>query len=223
MANILQHIHETIQPVVHKETVQPSVVHTTVPIHEVHHNASQHHQTSELPAMSLAEFKQQGGVLGGREERYDGFEGEPKHIGGTLKHMMDGKTSKRDSGHAAGLKEGSMHGDFAPLDGGHKNNQNASGLVGGAGTASGLAGTRDTHHNDGLGHRDTHHNSGLGHKGTAGGVAAAGTAAGAGGLAHHEHSRRRGSASSASSSDNETKRAQKSGGVGQKIKSMLSN
>lgn len=102
-ADISQNIHETIQPVVHKETVQPSVVHTTVPIYEVHHKAPQHHQTSELPAMSMPEFKQQGGIPGGREDRYDGFEGEPKHIGGTLKHMMDGKMSKRDSGYARGL------------------------------------------------------------------------------------------------------------------------
>ena len=28
------HVHETVVPVVHKETIQPEVVHTTVPIHE---------------------------------------------------------------------------------------------------------------------------------------------------------------------------------------------
>ena len=38
--------------------------------------------------MTLAEFKQKGGVLEGRGERYDGFEGEPKHIGGTLQYVL---------------------------------------------------------------------------------------------------------------------------------------
>lgn len=36
--------------------------------------------------MTMDEFKKKGGVLGGRGERYDGFEGEPKHIGGTLQY-----------------------------------------------------------------------------------------------------------------------------------------
>jgi len=82
--HVHHHVHETIQPVVHKETIQPSVVHTTVPIHEVHHNAAQHHSTSALPPVSMSDFKKQGGVLGGREERYDGFEGEPRAIGNAL-------------------------------------------------------------------------------------------------------------------------------------------
>lgn len=66
------------------EVIQPSVVHTTVPIHEVHHNAAQHHTTSALPAVSMTDFKKQGGVLGGREERSDSFEGEPRSVGGAL-------------------------------------------------------------------------------------------------------------------------------------------
>ena len=60
------------------ETIEPHVTHTTVPIHEVHHNAAQHHAASALPAVSMAEFKAQGGSLTGREERQDGFIGEPK-------------------------------------------------------------------------------------------------------------------------------------------------
>ena len=32
----------------------------------------------------MADFKKQGGSLTGREERYDGFEGEPKAVGGAL-------------------------------------------------------------------------------------------------------------------------------------------
>ncbi|KAK4666450.1 hypothetical protein QC763_300360 [Podospora pseudopauciseta] len=74
------HVHETIQPVIHKETIQPSVVHTTVPIHEVHHEQAKHHGTTTLPAMSMNEFKQQGGALGGSSERYGAFEGCPKGV-----------------------------------------------------------------------------------------------------------------------------------------------
>lgn len=72
-------------------------MHTTVPIHEVHHNAAQHHTTSALPAVSLADFKKQGGVLSGREERYDGFEGEPKSVGGSLGGGADAYTTKNSA------------------------------------------------------------------------------------------------------------------------------
>jgi len=79
--HIHHHVHEQIQPVVEKQTIEPHVTHTTVPIHEVHHNAAQHHSASALPAVSMEDFKKQGGVLSGREERYDGFEGEPRQVG----------------------------------------------------------------------------------------------------------------------------------------------
>ncbi len=69
---------------IQKETIQPQVIHTTIPIHEIHENEPKHHAASALPAVSLADFKKQGGTLTGREERYDGFEGEPKAIGGAL-------------------------------------------------------------------------------------------------------------------------------------------
>lgn len=90
--HIHHHVHETIQPVVEREVIQPQVIHTTVPIHEVHHNAAQHHSTSALPAVSMTDFKKQGGVLTGREERYDGFEGEPKAIGSNLGSNTTGLT-----------------------------------------------------------------------------------------------------------------------------------
>ena len=59
-------------------------MHTTIPIHEVHHNEAKHHSASALPAVSMADFKKQGGSLTGREERYDGFEGEPRAVGSAL-------------------------------------------------------------------------------------------------------------------------------------------
>lgn len=85
---------------IHKETIQPSVVHTTVPIHEIHHNEAKHHSASALPAVSMADFKKQGGTLTGREERYDGFEGEPRAVGSTL-----GSSSGTTSGpHSSNLE-----------------------------------------------------------------------------------------------------------------------
>jgi len=99
--HIHHHIHEMIQPVVQKETIQPSVVHTTVPIHEVHHNEAKHHSASALPAVSMADFKNSGGVLTGREERTDTFEGEPRAVGSTLSgdgnHILGGRGAKGDT------------------------------------------------------------------------------------------------------------------------------
>ncbi|KAF2704563.1 hypothetical protein K504DRAFT_485143 [Pleomassaria siparia CBS 279.74] len=120
--HVHHHIHETIQPIVHKETIQPNVVHTTVPIHEVHHNAASHHDTTELPALSMNEFKKKGGALGGREEKYDGFEGEPKNIGGAL-----------GAGHTAGH---SSHTHGTHEHGSHHAGATGAGLTGaGVGTA----------------------------------------------------------------------------------------
>jgi len=96
--HVHHHVHETIQPVVQKEVIQPSVVHTTVPIHEVHHNEAKHHTATALPAVSMAEFQKQGGSLGGREERTDAFAGEPRSVGGTLGGSgAHGTTSLTDS------------------------------------------------------------------------------------------------------------------------------
>lgn len=132
--HVHHHIHETIQPVVHKETIQPKVVHTTVPIHEVHQNAAQHHQTSELPPVDISTFKNKGGVLRGREERYDAFEGEPKHIGGALSGLKPGH-SKHDSSMTADVnsRQNPLHGDFDPLDGKHSDrHHNTTGATGAA-------------------------------------------------------------------------------------------
>jgi hypothetical protein len=70
-------VHETVQPVVHKETIAPSVVHTTVPIHETHHNEARHHETTTLPTMTMDEFKKHGSSLGGKEENHAKYDGCP--------------------------------------------------------------------------------------------------------------------------------------------------
>jgi len=78
--HVHHHVHENIQPVIQKETVQQSVHHTVVPVHETHHNEAKHHTATQLPAVTMAEFQQQGGKIGGREERSDHFAGEPKQV-----------------------------------------------------------------------------------------------------------------------------------------------
>lgn len=75
------HVHETVQPVLQKEVIQPEVIHTTVPIHEVHHQAAQVHSTTEMPTMSMGEFKKKGGNLGGQTEHTTSFEGRPQGKG----------------------------------------------------------------------------------------------------------------------------------------------
>ncbi|CAJ2501415.1 Uu.00g042680.m01.CDS01 [Anthostomella pinea] len=52
-----QHIHETVQPVIHEEVVKPKVVHTTKPVHETHHKAAKYHDTETLPAVTAEEFE----------------------------------------------------------------------------------------------------------------------------------------------------------------------
>jgi len=69
----------------------------------------------------MGEYKGKGGVLGGREERYDGFEGEPKNMGGTLSGLAHGEHqhNKHDSHHndSKYLEREGKHGDLNPLDG----------------------------------------------------------------------------------------------------------
>lgn len=96
-----------------KETIQPSVVHTVVPVHEIHNNEAKHHTASALPAVSLADFKAQGGTLQGREDRIDRFEGEPRtetsgqhsHHGGTHQHGLGSGTGTTGSSGMTGSNQ----------------------------------------------------------------------------------------------------------------------
>ncbi|KAK6953467.1 hypothetical protein Daesc_005771 [Daldinia eschscholtzii] len=128
--HIHHHVHETIQPVLHKETIQPSVVHTTVPIHETHHNPAQHHSTTSLPPISAEEYRQRGGALGGEKERFDAFEGEPRSIRGTIETMHE---KGRGLQHPP---EGVFHGDFDPLDGGRDHHITGGSKTGGVSSST---------------------------------------------------------------------------------------
>lgn len=73
------HVHETVQPVIHKETIEPEVVHTTIPIHEKHIAPSEHHGMSQLPMKSMDEVKSMGLNLGsGGQHTQEEYEGHPR-------------------------------------------------------------------------------------------------------------------------------------------------
>ena len=54
----------------------------------------------------MAEFKKQGGVLTGREERFDWFEGEPRSIGGVVGNAKNPNGSPVETSTKAGSGQG---------------------------------------------------------------------------------------------------------------------
>lgn len=142
-------MHENIQPVVQKETVQPSVVHTTIPVHEVHQNEAKHHTATSLPAVTMDEFKRQGGHLSGREERTDAFGGEPRSVGGTLGGAgARGTTSLTEndstrSGHHTGSHLGSTGTTGTTGTTGH-HHHNGAATGAGVGSTTGTSGVGST-------------------------------------------------------------------------------
>lgn len=63
--HIHHHLHETIQPVIERETVQQKVIHTTNNIHEKEHLNDEYHEASVAPAISMSEFEKGAGVKAG--------------------------------------------------------------------------------------------------------------------------------------------------------------
>lgn len=51
------HIHEIIQPVIERETIQEKVIHTTDHIHEVEHLKDEHHGATVAPTITMADFE----------------------------------------------------------------------------------------------------------------------------------------------------------------------
>jgi len=78
--HVHHHVHETVQPILHKEIITPEVIHTTVPIHEVHHASSKLHGTSILPMKTMSEFEATGGSLTGTTgtTAHETYEGRPR-------------------------------------------------------------------------------------------------------------------------------------------------
>lgn len=109
------HVHETVQPVVHKETITPEVVHTTVPVHETHHAAAEHHGISVLPAKHIGDFTSSGGDLKGGRTSEGYYEGCPRPYDESLK-LKDGDLSSNSSHQSFGSDRERVGGTGAGYD-----------------------------------------------------------------------------------------------------------
>lgn len=78
------HIHDVIQPVVEQETIQPHVVHTTVPVHEHIEHEPVIHKGNVLPHMTMDQFTGAGHSLTGHKKapEHIEYEGDPLKIDG---------------------------------------------------------------------------------------------------------------------------------------------
>ena len=110
---------------IHKETIAPEVVHTTVPIHEKHIVAAEHHGTSVLPTTTMSDFQAGGGSLtGGATQAHEKYEGDPR----PYNPAMQAERTEADK-------------NFAAHDGLH-DHQRALGITGGGGADPRLADDR---------------------------------------------------------------------------------
>ncbi|KAF2712790.1 hypothetical protein K504DRAFT_499865 [Pleomassaria siparia CBS 279.74] len=73
--HVHHHLHETIQPVIEKETVKPSVTHVKDHVKEKHHAAAKLHGTTVNEAISVDDFK---GNLNGAAKSQSKSEAESK-------------------------------------------------------------------------------------------------------------------------------------------------
>lgn len=115
--HVHHHVHETVQPVIHKETVQPEVVHTTVPIHETHQAGAQHHGMSALPMKSLDEFTRSGGIIhGNKSHTHEEYEGAPRpyneKLSTTIEKVLPGHHGSSTHGTGMSGTHSSSSGDY---------------------------------------------------------------------------------------------------------------
>lgn len=92
-------MHETVQPVIEREVIQPSIIHTTKPIHErIEHEPTLHPPTVQ-PKMTMEEFTAAGGSLEGKPEVRGFFEGEPevKEGGGAQQTHPNARSMQRET------------------------------------------------------------------------------------------------------------------------------
>ncbi|KAJ3512697.1 hypothetical protein NLJ89_g3366 [Agrocybe chaxingu] len=69
--HIHHHIHHVIQPVIEKEVLDRHRIHTTIPIHEITHEAPVVHQSQTHAPVPLEHFLQRGGILTGAVSQDD--------------------------------------------------------------------------------------------------------------------------------------------------------
>jgi len=82
--HVHHHVHETIQPVIQKEVIQPSVVHHTHAVHEKVHDAPIVHEATTLPTVTLDEFKTKIGAPHSHKDQnhtHQFYDGAPR-VGG---------------------------------------------------------------------------------------------------------------------------------------------
>lgn len=138
--HVHHHVYERVQPVIEREIIQPTVVHTTVPIHEkIVHEPTIHPPTVQ-PKITMEEFRRAGGALEGKPEVRDVFPGEPvvrenggshethpnlRREGGLLHntttdthHEHRGRQSPGNT-HHSGLRRRSSSSTRAPIIGAH--------------------------------------------------------------------------------------------------------
>jgi len=139
------HLHETIQPIVNRATVDTTVVHTTVPIHEIHHSAAAVHSASSLPPISMEQFKSQGGSIDGRPVVSEKFAGVPTGFdtnsgdSGAGLVGSTGTSSAFTGNNTTSSRTGGLSGTSSPTS--------AGGLTGNRTTGSGLMGSRSEYDN----------------------------------------------------------------------------
>jgi hypothetical protein len=103
--HVHHHVHEHVQPVIHKETLQPHVVHTTIPVHETHHVAPVHHGTKVAPTKTLEEFTSVGGLMEGRSTKaLHEYDGCPQTQSTTGKTGLGTSDSTHTHTHGTGAK-----------------------------------------------------------------------------------------------------------------------
>lgn len=123
--HVHHHVVETIQPVIQKDTHQHHVVHHTKPIHEVHHEAPRHHEATALPAVSIEQFRAQGGSLTGKGPTHDEFTGH-RDIEGILGHPTGGITSQGTTGTGMGSNTTGMGSNTTGMGSGGSGPHNSS-------------------------------------------------------------------------------------------------
>lgn len=100
------HVHEIVQPILEREVIQPTVVHTTQPIHERIEKDATFHPKTVQPTMTLEEFQAAGGTLDGRSTiSKEVFQGEPqvhRNGGADVKHPS---AHNRTAGNATSTAE----------------------------------------------------------------------------------------------------------------------
>ncbi|ODO01755.1 hypothetical protein I350_06584 [Cryptococcus amylolentus CBS 6273] len=134
------HIHETIQPVIQRETVAPTVVHKTNAIHETVKEAPIVHEVTTLPTVSAAEYAQT------REEPGQGvcrtYEGGPAVAGSGAGAGAAGAGSHGAGSHGVG-KTGTT-GTTGTGIGHSSHSPHSSSTTPGVNSTSGTTGTTGT-------------------------------------------------------------------------------